>query len=158
MHHDFSKLSDALDTGLLADDVVIALERAIDGRSLDQAEKDTLETAAGVLREVAHPSPRDQQASGSAGQLRELVATRDQALGVARTLVDPERYEAFFLELANTLEEALRLTGPAETRTEFERALDFFESLGDATLASSREEVTTLTESAWMSSKPTGLF
>jgi hypothetical protein len=159
MNRGIDALTDVVGLGLLADDAVLGTSRALRGEDLEKHQKRALEQAERLLRSLASPSDPANASPNNTEQLRELVSSQARAVNVARRQSrSSSGLEDYFSRLLSLLAEAREPGATTEDEEHFEELLDFFESLGQASLSGAHDEATAIGQPAWMSSSPTGVF
>jgi hypothetical protein len=152
------ELSSTAAVGLWADDVVIALDRALSGSSLSEASRDLLGSAAGTLKAAAEETEHPMEAPKSA---RALAAT-DSAMTAAAALVQDhpeEDIQRLLLSMSETLERAAAGRLSSEDSKSAKKVIDLFGLLGERQLMASNSVLTSRKEArAWTGAPATSSF
>lgn len=125
------EMTGAVSTGLLAGDVVLAIDAALQADAVDDETADALRAGGDYLRALAHPTELD--LSGS--QTGSLAATEAALDAVAQVQRDKpnENIQTFLEQIAQSLDSAA--AGDKLEKKTAEIAVDIFSLLGDLELA-----------------------
>lgn len=126
------EITEAVSTGLLVGDVVLALDARLAGRTIGDEERDALSAGAQLLRSLASPEtpgpgPTTTASLAAAGAALDAVA----AIGANRP---PDEIRDHLLQLATAVDAAATENGEPE-REPLERVVELFSLVGDLELA-----------------------
>jgi hypothetical protein len=125
------EMTGAVSTGLLAGDVVLAIDAALRADQVDEETADALRAGGQYLRALANPSELDTSGSQT-GSLAATDAALDAVAQVQREKPN-ENIQTFLEKLAQALDDAAG--GEKLDKTTVEMVVDIFSLLGDLELA-----------------------